>query len=102
MRKTKNKDTKKVDYLDKVFKAMKGCDWEEGREIGVKILARWLGFKTYVGEEVDLVDLRNLLKDICESADKWVREEGGSFVIALAKCHRESEEEKENQLKNDE
>lgn len=94
MRKTKNKETKKVDYLNKALKAMTGCSWEEGREIGVKILARWVGFKAYVG---DGVDFDKLLKDICESADKWVHEEGGSFAVAMAKCSRKiEEEEKEN------
>lgn len=82
MRKTKNKETKKVDYLNKALKAMTGCSWEEGREIGVKILARWVVFKVYVGDEVDF---EKLLKDICESADKWVHEEGGSFCGSYGK-----------------
>lgn len=78
-------DAKRIEAVEK---AMDKCSWEEAREIGVRILAKWVGFHTYMGDEPDLVAL---VKDICVGGDKWVKEGGGALVVSMAKQARKEQ-----------
>lgn len=66
---------------DKVLKVMNNATWEEVREVGVSILARYVAFHAHKNKGFDFP---SLMEDIAKSADKWVAEEGGAMYIAIA------------------
>lgn len=72
----------KKELKRKIGIAMEGCTWEEAREIGVDILGKCLAFYLNV---YDHNDLEKMTEDICKRGDKWLKEENGAFVIAMAR-----------------
>lgn len=72
----------KKELKRKIGIAMEGCTWEEAREIGVDILGKCLSFYLNV---YDHNDIETMMEDICKRGDKWLTEEKGAFVCAMAK-----------------
>lgn len=81
-------ERKKKTAAEKVNAAMEGATWEEARQIGVDMLGKYVAFHIYRGDDFDF---GKLMEEICDRGDKWVHEEGGARVVAIASFAREED-----------